>query len=223
MKPAILITGPPGIGKTTVCLRVCELLRERGHRPDGFLTEEIRGARGQRVGFTMASLDGSRSGSLATEHGGSGPRVGKYTVTMREWEPIALPALDSALAGSSEVLVMDEIGKMELFSTGFVDRMRRLLHSKGTPLLATIALNGGGLIAEAKQMPGVTLLTITHENRNSIAQDIVDQLLSGVSPAHTGETPQAPVALGKGLGKGGYSGVGQPRRSRWKPVAKSAG
>jgi nucleoside-triphosphatase len=117
----LLLTGPPGIGKTTAIRHVVEL--EPGLRLAGFLTGEIR-QHGGRVGFTITTLEGERC-VMAYREMGSRHRVGRYGV-----DPGAIDrAVDLAFArgDEAEAFVVDEIGKMELLSTTFVGTLRRLL------------------------------------------------------------------------------------------------
>ncbi|KAK3234987.1 hypothetical protein CYMTET_54788 [Cymbomonas tetramitiformis] len=173
----ILLTGVPGVGKTTLCAKVLAQLRILGADVKGFLTEEIR-SRGVRTGFQIVSLDGEQRESLAvTEPEQQGPRVGKYTVTLPNFEQLALPALDDILDPKTKcVCILDEIGKMELFSKDFVSKMRAILRSQNQTGLCTIALKGGGFIAEAKAMEGVELLEVTHANRDHLLEIIMAKL-----------------------------------------------
>ena len=101
----VLLTGPPGCGKTTVGRKVAGIL---GGRAAGFFTEEVRDAMGSRTGFRVESIDG-RTGELSGKRAGPGPRVGAYVVDVRSFESVALPSL----AGEAgKVFLIDEIGKM---------------------------------------------------------------------------------------------------------------
>ena len=87
MHRRILLTGPPGCGKTTVAGKVADILRNGA---SGFYTEEIRDAKKQRIGFRVVTLDGKR-GELADRFSVHGPRVGSYRVNVESFERVALP------------------------------------------------------------------------------------------------------------------------------------
>jgi nucleoside-triphosphatase len=162
----LLLTGVPGVGKTTVVRRVVEALGDRPVR--GFLTDEIRQG-GRRTGFEIATLDGS-SEVLASVDLRSTHRVGRYGVDVSAVDRIVAQALEPT--DQDELVIIDEIGKMECFSERFVVAVRRLLHCRCT-LLATIALHGGGPIAEVKRHPEVELWRITPANRDDVPDRVV--------------------------------------------------
>lgn len=167
--PRILLTGAPGSGKTTVIRAVVQLLA--GVRAAGFYTEEVRGRAG-RTGFRVVGLDGS-VGRLASVGGQGGPRVGRYVVHVSEFEAVALPQLE--IRPGLELLVIDEIGKMECLSPAFVAAARRALAAP-VSLLAAVALRGGGLIAEAKRAQGVDVISVSPENRDVLPAQLAARI-----------------------------------------------
>ena len=166
----ILLTGPPGCGKTTAIRKIVESLDRA--KIAGFYTEEIREA-GVRKGFRWHRLDG-RTGVLAHVNIKSAHRVSKYGVDIGGFEEHILPVLDPDTADIS-LFAIDEIGKMECFSQRFIEAVRRLLESD-KPLLATVALKGPGLIREAKDYPAVRLLHLTRENRDEVTRETIQRL-----------------------------------------------
>lgn len=169
MRPRILLTGPPGCGKTTVVRRVAELLH--GHA-SGFYTEEVRDEAGQRTGFRAISLGGTR-GELARKGPGAGPRVGSYRIDVRDFERVALPSLALDTHG---VLLIDEIGKMECCSTEFVRTVATAFDSE-TVILATIPLRGGGAFVESvRRRPDAETILVTPRNREALPGLLAERL-----------------------------------------------
>jgi nucleoside-triphosphatase len=161
----LLLTGAPGIGKTTVVRRVAAALEAKGLR--GFTTEEIREG-GERRGFRLAGFDGEER-VIAHVAFSKVHRVGKYGVDVA-----ALDAAASLLAPdpAARVYLVDEIGKMECLSERFVAAMRALLAGQA-PVVATVGLKGRGFIDEVKRSKECQLWEVTHANRDELPSRIV--------------------------------------------------
>jgi nucleoside-triphosphatase len=170
----ILLTGPPQCGKTTVVRRVAAAFPGRAA---GFYTREVR-ERGRRVGFEIVTLAGEAA--LLSHVDFPGPhRVGKYGVNLDNFHRVALPALE--VRPGFELMVVDEVGKMECLSDRFVAAMEGLWRAP-VPLLATVAAKGGGLIAALKARPDKLLFAVSPANRDKLPARLVE-LLRGAEPA----------------------------------------
>jgi nucleoside-triphosphatase len=169
----VLLTGPPGCGKTTAVVRIVGML-DRRMKMAGFYTEEIREA-GRRVGFLWRRLDG-RTGTLAHVKVKSSHRVSQYGVDLESFEGEAVSVLDPE-ARDVDLFVIDEIGEMECFSEKFIAAIRRLLTSNRS-VLATVAQKGSGLIQEVKSYAGVEVLHLTRASRDEVTQQIADRFIA---------------------------------------------
>jgi nucleoside-triphosphatase len=157
----LLLTGRPGVGKTTVIQKVAARLE--GRRISGFLTEEIRDRAARRTGFRAIPFGGG-SITIADVARSDPPRVSKYGVDVEAIDRLADQLLERDHA---DLYLIDEIGKMECLSDRFVEAVERLLDSP-TPVVATIGQRGGGLIARAKERPDAEQWTVTESNRDEM-------------------------------------------------------
>jgi nucleoside-triphosphatase len=157
----LLLTGPPGIGKSTAMRRIAAALA--GRKIGGFTTGEIR-EKGQRVGFGLESFLGA-SAVLAHVEIASPHRVSRYGVDLGALDRFVDSTLDPA--AGPDVFLVDEIGKMECLSPRFVAAIERLLDSE-IPMVATVAERGAGLIERVKRRQGAALWTMTRANRDEI-------------------------------------------------------
>ena len=123
----VLLTGPPGCGKTTVVRRVVERLA--GLRLAGFYTQEVR-ERGSRVGFEAVGIRLGHKALLAHIRFRSRLRVGRYGVEVAALAQLVEAELGGAV-GEEDLFVIDEIGRMELLCPEFEDVVRRRLDGPG--------------------------------------------------------------------------------------------
>ena len=159
----IPFTGFPGCGKSTII----ESIIQRIDRPGtGFYTREIR-SRGRRVGFSITTLDG-RHGILAHVDVRSPRRVGRYGVNLHDIDTIAVPSMMPAT--DQEIVVVDEVGKMECFSELFRKTLIKVLDAANT-VVGTIALKGDAFIEAVKKRPDTLVITVTEKNRNDLAEE----------------------------------------------------
>jgi nucleoside-triphosphatase len=165
----ILITGRPGVGKSTLIKR---LFDESAHfYPVGFYTAEIREG-GARCGFELDDFHGHK-GLLAHIRVKTAYRVGKYGVDIEGFERY-LDTIEFKKAGC-RLVVIDEIGKMESLSGKFLALINELLDSEKT-VIATVALVGGGIISEVKRRQDARIFQVTVGNRDSLASEIVQHV-----------------------------------------------
>ena len=164
-----LLTGRPGVGKTSIIEAVA---REFGDLTGGFTTGEIR-ERGIRKGFSVTALDGT-SAVLAHEDFAGPVRVGKYGVDVPAFERIALPALRDAMS-RKRIILMDEIGKMELASPRFSDLVREVLDSS-LIVVATVMEKPHQFADEIKRRGDVETLEVTIGNRSALPGKISEMI-----------------------------------------------
>jgi len=165
MKPVYLLTGRPGTGKTSLIKQVVAELKGKA---GGFYTEEIRD-RGTRLGFKLITLDGQEA-ILAHVNFPSRYRVSKYGVDVDSLDRVGVSALRQA-ARQCNLVVVDEIGKMELFSANFREAVLEIIGS-GKRVLGTIMLVSNSWADAIKRQPQVNLVEVTRTNYYRILDDL---------------------------------------------------
>ena len=164
----VLLTGRPGVGKTTVIRRVVEQLQ--GWRACGFYTQELR-RQTRRIGFRVVTLDG-QEGRLAEVGFDSPYRVGRYGVDVQSFERLALPTL--TIPGA-DLLVIDEIGKMECFSRPFQQAVQCVLDGR-LPVLGTIGRGGGLFMRSVRGRKDVRFIEVTGASRTGLPSRLAQML-----------------------------------------------
>lgn len=164
--PIIFLCGEAGVGKTTIIQRA---LAKIELRPGGFTTDEIRD-KGRRIGFEIKTLSGEK-GMLAHVDFRSRFWVGKYYVNIKDLESVGVTSLEKAVA-DDELIIIDEIGKMELFSKKFKAVVRDVLQC-GKPILGAIMSMPHPFADEIKQMPEIQILDVTKQNRNRLIGEVI--------------------------------------------------
>lgn len=166
----VLIEGEPGSGKTTLVERLITRLKDR--KMGGFLTREIK-EHGERAGFRIITLD-KQEGLLAHVDIAGGLKVGKYTVNVEDLEKVGVKSVERALR-EDDVIVIDEIGKMELFSNRFREMVDIALNGE-KQVVATVALEGPPFIEEIKHKNDIHLIRLTKDNRDEVLEEVVRHL-----------------------------------------------
>ncbi len=170
MKPVYLLTGRPGTGKTSLIKQATAGMKGRA---GGFYTEEIR-SHGVRQGFRLVTLDGE---TAVLAHAGirSPYRVSRYGVDTDSLERVGVSALVRA-AQDCDLVVVDEIGKMELLSAGFRETVLQIVDS-GKKVLGTIMLAPHPFADAVKLKPQVKLIEVTRANYAGVLEELRDWLM----------------------------------------------
>jgi nucleoside-triphosphatase len=165
MASVYLLTGSPGTGKTTVIRQAITGLEIKA---GGFYTEEIRSG-GVRQGFRIITLDGQDAVLAHVDNPGR-CRVSKYGVDTTSLDNVGVAAIERAIR-DSDLIVIDEIGKMELFSPGFKEAVLKAIDS-GKKLLGTIMLSPHPFADDVKRRAEVKVVEVTRNNHEPILREI---------------------------------------------------
>ena len=169
MSQVLLLTGAPGMGKTTI---IREAITASKAKVGGFYTQEIRQA-GARLGFEIVTLDGSRAVLAHVDIRGP-QRVGKYGVDVASLDRVAVPAMRRAIR-ECDIVVVDEIGKMKLLSPAFREVLLEALNSERR-LVGTVMLQPHPFADKVKHDPRVEVLLVSKANRDQVLDKVTNWL-----------------------------------------------
>ncbi len=172
-----LITGPPRCGKTTLVSQIANIFQEMDKKVLGFITKEVRSGQ-SRIGFKALDLNSENECWLArkttkrTKY-----MVGNYNVFINEFNSFLNKIIEVISFNKSiDLIIIDEIGKMELFSKKFESLISEIFNSN-LPILATI---GQRLKHPFKnillQMSDVKLYELNRKNFDIVKSNLVKLL-----------------------------------------------
>ncbi|MGE5533265.1 MAG: NTPase [Bacillota bacterium] len=171
-----ILTGAPGVGKTTVLIKTVEALKANGVTVGGMVSREVRGGN-MRVGFEILDLTSGRHGWLAHINQKDGPQVGKYHVNIQDLENIGVQAITQALE-KCRVITIDEIGPMELYSQKFKQIVAYALESKKLVLAVVHGKARDPLVTQVKLRGDSEVFRVTFANRDVIQEQLLKKALS---------------------------------------------
>ncbi len=170
--PKIGITGLPGVGKTDTLIKIVKDLEESGYRVGGMVTEAII-ENNDRVGFYVMDWQTKERKIFAHVDFDTGERVGKYGVDVKVLEEIGVPAIERAIADESiDIIIIDEVGKMEMLSERFCKVVIDALDSDKPILLTLHKKSRSPLLQDIRRRDDIRILEVTPVNRNLLPYKI---------------------------------------------------
>ena len=169
----ILITGDPGVGKTTALIRLADMLKSKGYKVGGIVSRDIR-VNNTRVGFEFIDIATNNKALLASIDI-DGPRIGKYHVSLKGCKFAADVLLDAI--NNYDIIICDELAPMEFKSHEFKEAARALLDSSKDRIVSIHKRLKDDLILDYKSKADL-LLSVTFANRDSIASMLFDKLIN---------------------------------------------
>jgi len=178
LKRLIFLTGRPGIGKTTVLLKVVEKLKASGYVPGGMVSREFREG-GTRIGFEIIDVQTGVKGWLAHINQPSGPKIGKYRVNLQDLELIGAKSIVEAVE-KADFIVIDEVGPMELHSQAFVNAVFKAVESNKL-VVGTIHRSARGrLIDFLRKSVEAEIFEVNEWNRKHLHEVVVKKCLDAL-------------------------------------------
>jgi nucleoside-triphosphatase len=172
------ITGMPGSGKTQTLLRIIQLLEQEGVKVGGMVTEPII-EKERRSGFQITNWITKEHEVFAREGLKSRVHSGKYGVNLSALEGLGARSLAEARS-SADVIVIDEVGKMEVESEAFTKSVVETLDTDKSIVMTLHKKSRNPLLQDIRRRDELRLLEVTPVNKNLLAFKIVG-LLTGKS------------------------------------------
>lgn len=178
MTRVFILTGAPGVGKTTVLTKIVDALKAKGLGVGGMVSREVR-KDNVRVGFEILDLTRGKRGWLAQVNGQGGPQVGKYYVNLADLDNIGTAAITQALE-KCNVIAIDEIGPMELYSLKFKQAVTQALESKKVVLMVVHGKANGSLVTNMKRRVDAEIFNVTFSNRENLTKQLTQRALDSL-------------------------------------------
>jgi nucleoside-triphosphatase len=169
----IILTGAPGVGKSTAVLRTARALKDRGLKVGGIVSREQRSSNNIRIGFEFIDLM-TNDRSVLASIAGNGPKVGKYFINLAGCR-FAAERLIVAVK-NSDVIICDEIGPMELKSREFMDSVKKLL-DVGKKVIVVVHQKIHHPLIEQFKKKSSLIIDLNLGNRENVYQILVNRLL----------------------------------------------
>ncbi len=170
-----MLTGLPGVGKTTLIRHLYSHYKEKGLRISGITTDEVREG-DRRIGFKITDLSSGEEGWLARVGESEGPRIGKYFVVSEDLERIGVGALREAITGNSDLILIDEIGPMEMTNKSFRECITNLL-SQNRIIVATVKFGSHyPEIAKTSSSSEILRIELSTHDRDQILQTMISTI-----------------------------------------------
>ena len=176
--PKIGITGLPNTGKTQLLMKIIDMLEAEEMIVGGMITEAII-FKNKKVGFYVIDWLTKKKRKFAHENIESNIHVENYGVDMRALDAVGVKAIKTAI-DEADVIIIDEVGKLEVESPGFVKVVNDALDSDKPIILTLHKKSRNPLLQDIRRRDDLRILEVTPVNRNLLPYKIMD-LMTGDS------------------------------------------
>jgi len=182
--PKIGITGMPSVGKTHTLIKIIEKIEKSGYKIEGMITEPLMENK-KRVGFYCTDWQTKEREVFAHLNFDTKDKVSKYGVNIAVLEKVGVHAIEKAVNDPDiDIIIIDEIGKMEMLSEKFCDAVVEALDSD-KPILVTLHKKSRTpLLQDIRRRDDIRILEVTPVNRNLLPYKIEKILAEKLPPLY---------------------------------------
>ncbi|MCL4326312.1 MAG: NTPase [Candidatus Thermoplasmatota archaeon] len=177
MNIKIGISGIPGSGKTQALLEIIKMIEAEGVVVGGMLSIPII-EDGKRSGFYVENWTSKEKAVFAHINlTDSKIKYERYGVDLSALEKVGIPAIEYALE-RSDLIVIDEVGKIELESEPFIEVVKRVIESDKPTILTLHKKSRNPLLQEIRRKDDIRILEVTPINIKILPFKVI-KLLNG--------------------------------------------
>ena len=100
----------------------------------------------------------------------------RYCVDIENFEKIVIPYLEESV-NSEKIIIIDEIGPMELLSDKFTEVVNNIIQGTNN-VLGAIFLKEHERVDKIKAIEGLNIINVTLENRDAVCEQICQSINS---------------------------------------------
>jgi nucleoside-triphosphatase len=164
--PNIGITGLSNVGKTETLLKIVKKLEKDGYRVGGMLTTCAR-ENGNRIGFNIENWQTGEKKIFALIGLDSSYRIGDYGIDLKSLDSVGTQAIQKAIEDEAiDIVIIDEVGKMEMLSERFCEAVRDALNSDKITIMTLHKKSRNSLLQDIRRRDDIRILEVTYVNKN---------------------------------------------------------
>lgn len=172
------ITGRPGSGKSKSINYIVNSLSKEGYKLGGFLQRNIK-ENGKMTGYQIIDISTGKTGILASINIKLGPRVGRYRINLSDLASVGVTAIESARK-HSDIIICDEIGPMELYSSDFCKSIETIVNSNKPFICSIQSKFKHPIINKIMNLSNSKTINLTRENRNDIKKSLLIEIINNL-------------------------------------------
>ena len=177
-KPKIGITGLPNVGKTATLAAICRKLERDDFVVGGMITRAYRPPPGdERVGFYVENWETGEKEVFSSKEFNTKYKTetddGVYFVDLEPLDRIGVKAIrDSIEDEEVDIIIIDEVGKMEMHSEAFNSAVKAALDCPKPIIMTLHKKSRNPLLQDLRRRDDVRILEVTAVNKNLLPYKI---------------------------------------------------